>query len=183
MRHLAVVLILAIYSACSVSAEAQAQTAKGIETRGFHSLSALGGQLIGVDGGEWGGELLFKDQRGTTKRLLNENVRGIVRMPSGTVIILTGLAHKRVNRGAVYTVLGASNEDMRLQLVHDLQGAPRDLVQQSDGALAFRVFTGQFIGEGREATAVYACRILDTTLVLRTVECGEPAGTGAPAQQ
>jgi hypothetical protein len=32
MRHLAVVLILAIYSACSVSAEAQAQTAKGIET-------------------------------------------------------------------------------------------------------------------------------------------------------
>jgi hypothetical protein len=49
--------------------------------------------LLGYDAGEWGGGLWLTNEDGSeTKQILTDNVREMVRLDNG-ILVLTGLAH------------------------------------------------------------------------------------------
>jgi len=58
---------------------------------------------VGVDHGEWGGELTAKYPDGRETTLLRDNVRDLVAY-QGQLFVATGLSHHSLSRGAVYWV-------------------------------------------------------------------------------
>jgi hypothetical protein len=82
------------------------------------------GLLVGSNRGEWGGELVFLNERGEQLRLLDVNTRGIHAMPFG-IVAVTGLAHLGFNAGALYLVkeAGASYVATKWRI---LPGAPSE---------------------------------------------------------
>ncbi|MGC1551108.1 MAG: hypothetical protein WA777_21500, partial [Rhodanobacter sp.] len=104
------------------------------------ALAAFGGHLLGADRGEWGGELVFRDNDGIIHRLIDRNVHGIVRMPFG-VVVFTGLAHLSQSTGAIYRVDQHPDGTVTATLLHTLPGAPEDIRWTTRGDLVFRVVT------------------------------------------
>lgn len=99
---------------------------------------AFGGELLGSDRGEWGGELVFRDQGGVIHPLTNRNVRGIVRMPFG-IVVFTGLAHMGMSAGNIYRVARRADGAVEATLLHDLSGSPEAIRWTTRGDLVFQV--------------------------------------------
>ncbi|MGN2251372.1 hypothetical protein ACFWZ1_14975 [Frateuria sp. GZRe14] len=103
-----------------------------------HVVDAWGGQLLGSDRGEWGGELVFRDAKGTIHPLLKHNVQGIVPMPFG-MVVFTGLAHMGQSAGAIYRVIRRADGSVAPELLHQLRGAPGSIEWTARGDLVFKV--------------------------------------------
>lgn len=115
----------------------------GAHTTSFDAIpdfvfAVFGGHLLGADRGEWGGEMVFRDSGGAIHRLIDRNVRGIVRMPFG-VIVFTGLAHLSQSTGAIYRVDQRPDGVVMATLFHTLPGTPEDIRWTTHGDLVFRV--------------------------------------------
>jgi hypothetical protein len=123
-----------------------------------YRLDVFGGQLMGDDRGEFGGELMFRDQQGSTRVLMKRNVHGIFQMPFG-VVIFTGLAHMRSTVGEIYLVTVSPESTPVVAPFRELQGAPEEVVRTVSGELVFKVFNGHFerneAGERAEAKDCY----------------------------
>ncbi|WP_266172103.1 hypothetical protein [Dyella subtropica] len=123
-----------------------------------YRLDAFGGQLMGDDRGEFGGELMFRDQQESTHLLMKRNVHGIFPMPFG-VVVFTGLAHMRSNVGGTYLVTASPGSIPVVTPFRPLQGAPEEVLRTLSGELVFKVFNGRFerneAGEGVEAKDCY----------------------------
>jgi len=74
------------------------------------ALKVENGWLVGSDRGEWGGELVFIDDEGNSKILLNKSVEDIHRLGNLT-IATTGLAHLGMNNGVIYKLELNKNGD------------------------------------------------------------------------
>src|ERR1700722_1866677 len=60
------------------------------------------GWLLAYDAGEWGGGLWLTNEDGSrTKRILNDNVRAVVPIDGG-IVVLSGLAHMFINFGNAF---------------------------------------------------------------------------------
>lgn len=132
---------------------------------------AFGGVLLGSDRGEWGGELVFRDRSGTLQRLVDQNVRGIVRMPSG-IVVFTGLAHLGMSAGAIYSVSRRADGSVVATLIRQLRGAPGAIRWTTQGDLVFqeeilreRPWYGLFGGRTTR------CMVLDRAGVVRKQWC------------
>lgn len=120
----------------------------GVDETGTHTdrflqkpdyvLAAFGGQLLGADRGEWGGELVFRDAGGTVHPMLKGNVRGIVKMPFG-LIVLTGSNHLGSGAGAIFRVEKRRDGEVVATREHSLRGGPDDARWTTDGDLVFSV--------------------------------------------
>lgn len=108
-----------------------------------YQLSAFGGELMGDDRGEWGGELMFRDAQGGVHKVLGKNVHGIYVMPFG-VAVFTGLAHMGMNSGEVYLVSLAKDGSAVATPFRTLAGAPMEMVRAVSGELVFKVPSGHF---------------------------------------
>lgn len=133
-----------------------------------YSLPAFGGRLLGVDGGEWGGSLMFEDAQGEKVLLLKENVRGIVRNDVG-VFVFTGLTHMHVNEGFIVQVF--RDKRIRTILLGSLPGAPTQVRQRADGVTFFLVNTGRSSPGGKQ---VFACYALTGNQVTHAQACSPP---------
>jgi hypothetical protein len=67
-------------------------------TRAAQELDVPGGRLIGIDRGEWRGELRFRSLAGQESVLSYDNVLGLLPAKDGA-IVLFGLLHMHTNRG------------------------------------------------------------------------------------
>jgi hypothetical protein len=137
-------------------------------------LSAFGGELLGSDRGEWGGELVFRDRGGAIHPLTNGNVRGIVRMPFG-IVVFTGLAHLGSSGGHLYSVVRRADGALVATLMRDLGGSPEAIRWTTRGDLVFQVNIqnphrrGLFGGKTR-------CLLLDRSGALRKQLCAAIVG-------
>jgi hypothetical protein len=132
------------------------------------SFPAFEGRLYGMDGGEWGGKLVFQGPDGRQRVLLEENVHGIVRNSAG-VFVFTGLAHMGVNDGYIYIVAPDSAGEVQVTRLGRLPGAPSRVVQSADGATAFLVHT-----DGVRGSAPFECYELVGRTVTRGYGCLPP---------
>jgi hypothetical protein len=68
-----------------------------------HAVKFGEGILLGGDRGEWGGELVFRDQNDRDRKIIDENVISII-VDAKNAFVLTGLNHMGSNFGALYSL-------------------------------------------------------------------------------
>jgi hypothetical protein len=139
-------------------------------TRPDFVLPAFDGVLLGSDRGEWGGELVFRDRDGKFHQLLNRNVRGIVRTPSG-IVVFVGLAHLFGSAGGIYRVSLDGDGTVAATLIHDLRGSPRAIQWTRHGDLVFQVDILAFRRYGLLSSQKTRCFLLDSAGMLRRQLC------------
>ncbi len=81
------------------------------------------GVLIGGDRGEWGGELVYRDEKGVSQVLVAKNTHALHRMPFGVVATI-GLAHLSMNSGYIYLVTAEPGGAPLAKPWKTLPGAP-----------------------------------------------------------
>ena len=85
-----------------------------------------GGWLVGADQGEWGGELVFKPDSGTTETMvLAKNMSALHVLNDGRIVAVTGLAHLVVDEGSLYTIACSSTQGCTAKRWKALPGAPQ----------------------------------------------------------
>jgi len=141
-----------------------------IRARPVFTLSAFDGELLGSDRGEWGGELVFRDRIGAVHRLINRDVRGIVRMPFG-IVVFTGLAHMGSSTGGIYSVARRTDGAVAATLIHDLRGAPEAIRWTTRGDLVFQVDIQELRPRGLFGGQRTRCLLLDRSGALRKQLC------------
>lgn len=92
------------------------------------------GWLVGVDMGEWGGQIAFKDLHGNVQVLAQLNTEDIYRMLPGPVAV-TGLAHLSINEGCLYRIAKNPAGRWAVKKWRTLPGAPYGSVLLQDGRL------------------------------------------------
>lgn len=92
------------------------------------------GWLVGVDMGEWGGQIAFKDRHGNVQALAKVNTEDIHRMLQGPVAV-TGLAHLSMNEGFLYRIVKNPAGRWAAEKWRTLPGAPYGSVLLQDGRL------------------------------------------------
>ena len=144
---------------------------KAIDVIPSYRLNAFGGQLMGDDRGEFGGELMFRDKQGSTHLLMKKNVHGIFQMPFG-VVVFTGLAHMRTNVGETYLVTASSASIPVVARFRVLQGAPEEVVRTLSGELVFKVFNGRFeSSETGDKVAAKDCYLMTKSADVMKLSC------------
>lgn len=92
------------------------------------------GWLVGIDGGEFKGELWLVTAEGKKTVLAKgDNFLGFARTSSGPVVF-TGLAHLGSNEGAIHDLVRGDDGTWTPSLRVELPGRPRDW-QDVDGSL------------------------------------------------
>jgi hypothetical protein len=86
-----------------------------------HLLEYDGGTFIGIDKGEWGGELFYRN--GTNEyKILDENIREIINY-NNEIYILAGLSHLIISRGKIIK-LELKNGIWESTSIIELNGSP-----------------------------------------------------------
>jgi len=112
-----------------------------------HKLVAFKGELLGFNGGEWGGSLIFKDVDGKQHVVLGENIQGIFLTSEG-VFVFTGLSHLGSNVGAIWEVTETSGGLVRAERLHQLHGEPGRIQNLDSGWFLFYVRSDRFTSDG-----------------------------------
>jgi HEAT repeat protein len=102
------------------------------------------GLLLGGDRGEWGGELVYQDEKGATSVLLEQNIHAIHRMPFG-VVATVGLAHLTMNSGYLYLVTRGPDGKPNARPWNVLPGAPMKSGVLENGDLFVSCYGGDVL--------------------------------------
>ena len=118
-----------------------------------YKLPAFDGLLLGFDGGEWGGALIFLDKQGRATKVYAGNIKGIVTAGSRT-LLFSGLAHMGGNEGKIVEITQTASAPPAARELVALQGEPSAVRQVDEQTVAFQVFTGF----DREGKMTYVCK-------------------------
>jgi hypothetical protein len=105
---------------------------------GLRSVLHLGKEwLLAYDAGEWGGGLWLTNEDGSkTKRILSDNVREMVPLEEG-VLVLSGLAHMGIDFGNAFIFSNPDGMNISLQHAVHLDGEPSAYAKEPDGSVLF----------------------------------------------
>ena len=93
--------------------------------------------LLAYDGGEWGGGLwLTNDDGSETKRILSDNVREMISIDDG-VLVLSGLSHIVIDFGNAFIFSNPNGMNISLQHAVHLDGEPSGYAQEPNGSVLF----------------------------------------------
>lgn len=102
------------------------------------SMHFASGWLLAYDAGEFGGGLWLTTEDGSeTKLILSDNVRGLVPLDGGGVLVLSGLAHMSMDFGNEFIFSKPEGMNIPLQYAAHLDGAPRAFTKLADGSVLF----------------------------------------------
>jgi len=117
----------------------------------YEELSSLAigdGEFRYTNGGEWGGELDWRDG-GTDQRLITDNIVALIPLDDQTLIAVTGLAHGFFNGGTLYRV-SASATGWDVAEISSLPSVPHWAAPMGDGLIGVRTSSG-FIVASQDA--------------------------------
>lgn len=172
-------MILVVLSGCQPSndtalTETERSQAGGLrQTETHQRLHAFGGTLIGNNEGEWGGEVKFQEQDGTSYTVVPDNSHGIFEMPYG-VVALTGLAHLGSNRGAIHLLTRPQGKSVTARELMQLPGAPCDVIRAND-RITMRISSWHRNADSGTVTRQYTCHALLSDQDLIQYKCPTPA--------
>lgn len=100
-----------------------------------------GGRFIGLNGGEWGGALVWvEDAGGKPKVLIDENVTGVLRRTQD-VLAFTGLAHMLTDYGRLYRIV-ASSDGWTVRMIGEVDSRIGAFTVDPDGSVVMVTRTG-----------------------------------------
>jgi hypothetical protein len=98
------IAVLASCFSCCALADTEEDVIKSMsynpKIKLVHKLAAFDGLLLGFDGGEWGGALIFLGKQGRATKVYDSNIRGIV-TAGHRILVFSGLAHMGSNEGKI----------------------------------------------------------------------------------
>jgi hypothetical protein len=105
---------------------------------GLRSATNYGhGWLLAYDAGEFGGGLWLTNENGSeTKRILSDNVRAVIPIDSG-ILVLSGLAHMTMDFGNAFIFSNPDGLNISLQHSVHLDGSPSAYAKGADGSVLF----------------------------------------------
>jgi hypothetical protein len=98
------------------------------------TLDVPGGQLVGIDHGEWGGSLRLDADNGFVYPLLDTNVVAIARL-GARIVVVTGLSHMGMWRGDVYEATRKADGSWQAMHWRALTGPPLWVAVRADGRM------------------------------------------------
>ena len=98
------------------------------------------GWLLGADRGEWGGELVFKEEDTGHYTILEENINGLFKLGERCIAV-TGVAHLTLNDGIVYE-LKVVDGKWRAERWRALPGAPQSAGKLKSGEIMVATYGG-----------------------------------------
>ena len=162
--------ILASCFSCCALADTEADVIKSMsynpKIKLLHKLAAFDGLLLGFDGGEWGGALIFLDKQGRATKVYDSNVKGIV-TAGHQILVFSGLAHMGGNEGKIVELNQVANDPPSARELVTLEGEPSAVRQVDEQAVAFQVFTGF----DRDGKMTYACKSFVNGFVSNLIGC------------
>lgn len=164
--------ILAVASALALFATATWSDDQTPEREPYHVAArapAFGGELLGYDDGEWGGQLVFKNAAGERQVVLKTNTPGLAATREG-VFAFTGLAHLTLREGAIWELKQDATGRVVARQIIELPGPPGS-VRQRDGQVTFQLFTG---GRYLDGEPIFKCMEFRERSVTRGEDCGPP---------
>ncbi len=105
-----------------------------VTTEQARAVKVPGGHLVGVDRGEFGGEILLIDPQGLQHVIAHANTEALYQTSAGLVAV-TGLAHMWANDGALFKLIPAPEGRWTLTKWRILPGAPDFSRLLQDGRL------------------------------------------------
>lgn len=166
--RMASVLACAALAACQQAA-GTAATTPGAPLAYEHRIAAFGGELLGSDRGEFGGELAFRSQEGRIIPLVGKNVKALYKTPSGYVAI-TGLAHLSTNEGEALSITHTGPNRFKVDRIALLPAAPIQTRLLPGGTVEMRLFEGDFSPAG---LPLHACWRLEPDERLHQATCAD----------
>ncbi len=100
------------------------------------------GWVLGADRGEWGGELVFKQDALPASRLLEDNIQGVFRFPNLRIVAVAGLAHMSMNSGRIYEIRCSDAAKCSAQWWKQLPASPREAWMTTSGQLVINTSYG-----------------------------------------
>jgi hypothetical protein len=162
--------VLALCFSCCAFADTETDVVNSLrynpKIKLVHKLAVYDGVLLGFDGGEWGGALIFLDKHGRAIKLNRDNIKGIV-TTGRRVLVFSGLAHLGGNEGKIVELTYMANGQLSARELANLQGEPSAVRQVNDQTVAFQVLTGPVRGGGM----VHVCKSFAHGLVSNWSGC------------
>lgn len=167
MRYPILSLILLSCAAANAAslAEEISRTTANPHIKLKHTLEALGGNLLGFNGREHGGKLLFADLDGQATPLDTGNVKGFGKI-ADRVFIFTGVLHNDRGEGGVKELTRNTEGKLQLHLVQDLKGTPARVRQRGDLSVEFQITRINAQGE-----STLTCALLDSDARIKQQLC------------
>jgi HEAT repeat protein len=131
---------------------------RSFETPGLKvvGLNTASGYIVGIDHGEWGGDLYEVRAHSGAQVLLYENTSGVYRLPFG-ILAVTGLAHMWLDHGALYLVSPVEGGGFKATFWKTLPGGPGKSGMLRNGNVFIETASGDVIvtrtGQLKMATA------------------------------
>lgn len=98
--------------------------------------------LLAYDAGEWGGGLwITSDDGRETKRILSDNVRGVIPIGEG-LLVFSGLAHMSIDFGNVFIFSKPDGLAISLEHAVHLDGEPSAYAKEADDSVLFTTTYG-----------------------------------------
>lgn len=131
-----------------------------------YHLSAFGGEIMGDDRAQAGGELMFRDQRGDLQELLgSRNVRGIFQMPFGVVVFVSSVG------GELYLVAPSHPGPPKATGFGLLAGSPSEVVRAVSGNIVFKINTGRHELRNGYLDLIFDCYRLTQAGAIEPLSC------------
>jgi HEAT repeat protein len=100
------------------------------------------GWVLGADRGEWGGDLVFRQDALPAVRLLEDNIHGVFRFPNQRIVAVAGLAHLGGNSGRIYEVKCLGAGKCSAEWWKQLPASPREVWMTKSGQLLINTYSG-----------------------------------------
>lgn len=119
------------------------------------TLKVDGGEFIGTDHGEWGGDLVFA--HGSTRQsILKENILAVAKR-GDDILVITGLTHLDSRLGYIFGLSRQKDGTWIAQRRWRLPGAPRNIVMTPDGTIGLHGIFGSVLYRPDDTLQWLAC--------------------------
>jgi len=165
------IAVLASCFSCCALADTEVDVIKSMsyynpKIKLVHKLAAFDGLLLGFDGGEWGGALIFLDKQGRATKVYDSNIRGIV-TAGHRILVFSGLAYMGSNEGKIVELNQVASDPPSARELVVLEGEPSAVRQVDEQTVVFQVFTGF----DRDGKMTYACKSFVNGFVSNLIGC------------
>jgi hypothetical protein len=158
-------ICLALFATFNANATTEEEVIKTFPRPALR-LPAFDGTLLGFDRGEWGGQLVFLDQKGQSTVIHTGNVNGMAKA-GDHVLLFSGLEHLTSNSGSIFELVRGESGVPTLRPLLTLEGDPYKIQHADGGTVRFRVSAGR----DKQGQWVQRCKSIDADLRLTDIDC------------